>query len=100
MTAPVFVRFLEEKFAEHGIKKMVPDGKVLEAHARRIIEQHLAEKLIEKALPRLKKDAEALKLPADLDRQIRTLLAKNPVLAWDMAVVEILKDHTSDETIN
>jgi hypothetical protein len=63
---------------------------VLTAHARRFIEQQLAQKLITKALPRLKKDAEAVKLPADLDRQIRTLQAKKPQLAWDMAVVEIL----------
>jgi hypothetical protein len=44
MTAPVFVSFLEAKFAKHGIKKVVPKTEILEEHARRIIKRDLAQR--------------------------------------------------------
>jgi hypothetical protein len=85
MTAPVFVQFLEEKFAEHGIKKMMPDGKVLEAHARRIIEGQLTKKLLDQERDKLKAEAAAMPIPPDLDQVVEDLLADRPELAWDMA---------------
>jgi hypothetical protein len=40
-------------------------------------------------------------IPPELDREVETLLADRPALAWDMAVVEILKGpHYSNEPIN
>jgi hypothetical protein len=62
MTAPVFVAFLERKLAEHGVSKVVPDESVLEQHARRVIEQGLAEKLLNEARTALRKEA-ALAIP-------------------------------------
>jgi DNA topoisomerase 6 subunit A-like protein len=91
MTAPVFVEFLEGKFAEHGIKKVIPAAKVLEAHARRIIEQDLAQELIEKSLPKIQKEAKAVQLPKDFLGQVKALLAISPELSWDMALAQIIR---------
>jgi hypothetical protein len=37
MTADVFVRFLERKLTEHGIRKVVPGDDVLEQHAPQVL---------------------------------------------------------------
>ena len=57
MTAPVFVAFLERKLAEHGVRKVVPDESVLEQHARRVIEQGLAEKVLNELRATLREEA-------------------------------------------
>jgi hypothetical protein len=95
MTAPVFVQFLEEKFAEHGIKKVVPDGKVLEAHSRCHYERHLTKKLLDQQREELKAKAAAMPIPDDLGIKVAALLQDQPELAWDMAVVEILSRTTT-----
>ena len=42
MTSGQFIDFIEAKFAEHGVEKVLPDAAVIGAHARRLIEQRLA----------------------------------------------------------
>jgi hypothetical protein len=42
MTSPQLISFIEEKLAEHGVEKLVPDDAVIANHARRLIEQQLA----------------------------------------------------------
>ena len=42
MTSPQFIDFIEIKLAEHGVEKVIPERKVIEQHARRLIEQRLA----------------------------------------------------------
>ena len=41
MTSRQFIEFIEAKFAEHGVEKALPNAAVVEAHARRLIEQRL-----------------------------------------------------------
>ena len=53
MPADVFVGFLERKLAEHGVRKVVPDRGTLERHARRVIEQRLAEEALRENRARL-----------------------------------------------
>jgi hypothetical protein len=48
MTSRQLIDFVEAKFAEHGVKKLVPDENVLTQHARRLIEQQLAAAEVEK----------------------------------------------------
>jgi hypothetical protein len=89
MTAPVFVQFLEEKFALHGIKKVVPEGKVLEAQARRCYERKLTEELLEEHRDRLKEEAAAMPIPDDLGTKVVALLGEHPEWPWDKAVTQI-----------
>jgi hypothetical protein len=43
MTAPEVVAFLENNLVENGVSKVVPGAKTVELHARRVVEQVLAE---------------------------------------------------------
>jgi hypothetical protein len=86
MPADVFVGFLERKLAEHGVRKVVPDSGTLERHARRVIEQGLAEEALRANRARLQAEAASAALPADLDGRVRLLLEQKPELPWDLAV--------------
>jgi hypothetical protein len=91
MTAPVFVSFLEEKFALHGIGKVVPTPEILEAQARRVLERDFTQKLINRSLANIQQQAGRVKLPKDLTKRVNALLDKQPELSWDMAIMKIIR---------
>ena len=91
LSAPQFVEFLEDKFAEYDVEKLVPSEEVIEAHARRIIEQDLAQKVIEKALPKIQRQAAAESLPSNMAELVQTMLGMEPTMSWDAAVGEIVR---------
>jgi hypothetical protein len=86
-----FIAFLERKFAEHGVTKLIPDSETLALQARRYYEWQLAKELLDGHRDELKAKAAAMPIPPDLDLAVKDLLADQPELAWDMGVVEILK---------
>jgi hypothetical protein len=90
MTAPVFVAFLQRKLAEHGVLKVVPDESVLERHARRVIEQGLAEKVLDEVRTTLREKAASATLPDDLRTQVSAVLVERPELSWDLAVSALI----------
>jgi hypothetical protein len=91
MPADVFVGFLERKLAEHGVRKVVPGRGVLEDHARRMIEQELAERELRGRAAARRAAAAAVALPADLADRVRALLERRPELPWDRAVGEVVR---------
>lgn len=91
MVAPVFVDFLERKLVEHGVCKVVPDSVTIEFHARRVIEQVLAEEALEKLKDELQEKSSAISLPDDLERQVANLLRDNPAIPWDHAVAQCVR---------
>jgi hypothetical protein len=96
-----FITFLERKLAQHGVTKVIPSPETLALHARRCFEWQLTKELLDRERDKLKAKAAAMSIPPELDREVETLLADRPALAWDMAVVEILKGpHYSNEPIN
>jgi hypothetical protein len=96
MPADVFVDFLERKLAEHGIRKVVPDPATLERHARRVIEQGLAEEALRENRARLQAEVASAALPEDLGDRVRSLLEQEPGLPWDLAVAAVVRgDETS-----
>jgi len=46
MTSWQLLDFVERKLKEHGVDKLVPDDTILERHARRLVEQRLANRAI------------------------------------------------------
>jgi hypothetical protein len=90
MTSRQLIEFIERKFAEHGVKKVIPDDTVLEEHARRVIEQSLIEREITKISPELSKRAAATVLPEDLRNQIEEFLEEHPESPWDAALAQII----------
>jgi Protein of unknown function C-terminus (DUF2399) len=91
MAADVFVDFLEQKLAEHCIRKVVPERNILECHARRVIEQGLTQKLLDTNKTAMQMEASLAALPANLDAQVRSILTSRPDLSWDDAVAGLLR---------
>ena len=87
----MFVAFLEHKLAEHGIQKMMPTGDILEQHARRVIEQRLADDVLRENQEALHHGAASASLPGNLVGQVGLLLAHQPQLSWDLAVAAIVR---------
>jgi hypothetical protein len=91
MPADVFVGFLERKLAEHGARKVVPDDDTLECHARRVIEQGLAEDAMRESRTRLQAEAASATVPEDLGDRVRAVLERRPELPWDRAVAAVIR---------
>jgi hypothetical protein len=91
MTSRQFVDHLEAKFAEHGVNKVIPEEKVLEGHARYMLEVLMANQELEKILPEVRKQAAAQQLPANLRKLVAKQFEKTPAWAWDRVVVDLVK---------
>ncbi len=91
MPSDVFIRFLERKLVENGVRKVVPDHGTLERHARRVIEQTFTEEVLRENQARLQAQATAVALPEDLSDQVRSLLQHEPELSWDRAVAAVVQ---------
>jgi hypothetical protein len=92
LTSRQLVDFIEAKFKQHGVKKVIPGEAVLEQQARRVIAQRLAKDAIAKINTRVAKQASAVTLPADLAQRVAMLLEKRPELPWDLAVAETVSN--------
>jgi hypothetical protein len=92
MTSPQLVEFVEGKLNEYGVTKVVPQDDVIEAHARRLLEQTLTQKAIEQMASKIQRKAKKIELPTDLVDQICNLLDEHPALSWDQATSTILDE--------
>jgi hypothetical protein len=90
MTSRQLLDFVEQKLAEHGVAKVVPENGVIEGHARRLIERAMTEKAIVEMAAELARRAAETELPKDLDHQIAAILAANPALSWDQALAQVV----------
>ena len=95
MTSRQLIDFIEAKFAEHGVKKLIPDDATIEKHARCVIEQQLAEKAIAEIADKIANEAKTAELPTDLRQRIEVCLTKHPQLSWDAAVAQIIGESPS-----
>jgi len=85
------VSFIEQKLAEHGVEKVVPATDIIEAHARRLIEQHLGELALDKIREEITAKAKSVRLPDDLKDRLREVLQRDPELSWDAALSCIVR---------
>jgi hypothetical protein len=88
MTSRQFIDWLERKFKEHGVEKVVPEDKVLDAAWRRA-------RLFAKAsaaVDEIKKSTDNVPAPEGLAERVREVLAKHPNLAWDDAITLLARD--------
>jgi hypothetical protein len=95
MTSDELITFIEGKFEEHGVSKVVPDDDVLELHARRMLERRMVLREMDKLLPDIRKRVADTALPADLQELVEGLLEEQPEIPWDAAVYEIM--NSADE---
>jgi hypothetical protein len=96
MTSDELVGFIERKFEEHGVSKIIPTDDVLEQHARRMLERRAVLRELDKLLPEIRKRVAETKLPEDLRACVAELLERNPKLPWDAAVADMMADDEAD----
>jgi hypothetical protein len=95
MTSPQFIAFVERKLKEVGVKKIVPEQKLLAdiyvgmQRGRRL--QQTIDELVTDT------DADDFKAPKDLKRRVVDLLKKRPTIRWDQAVQLIVEPGTSED---
>jgi len=90
MTSPQLIDFIETKFAQHGVAKLVPENEILSQQARRVIKQRLIDDAITKIVDELIKKAELAPLPKNLRKLVQQTLKDRPELSWDEAITGIL----------
>ena len=90
MTSRQIIDFIEKKFAEHGVKKLIPDDETLDRHARRVIKDRLTQEILDTFADDIQRDTDAAELPADFRQQVERILEEHPELPWDAAVALIL----------
>jgi hypothetical protein len=84
-----FIEFIEAKFAAHGVEKVLPNAAVVEAHARRLIEQRSPTTHSPRSANSSPTKRDQV-LPDDLGPVVRAYLDSHPSLAWDEALAEVI----------
>jgi|SRR6516165_9290046 hypothetical protein len=91
MTSRQLLDFIKAGLKKQGAAKIIPVDGVLEEHARRLIERHLAQEAIEKLQTEFVERAQKEALPEDLRRRLQTALANTPKTSWDAALASIIR---------
>lgn len=91
LTSRQFIDWLEAKFKEHGVEKVIPDKDTLDIAWQRALMIAQVNEAVDKAGIEFKKKhkAKKQKAPRDLAKRLRELLGRSPELPWDKAVVRI-----------
>jgi len=88
MTSRQFVDWLEAKFEEHGVEKVIPDAKTLEKAYRRAV--LLAR--MQAACDRIAAEgADVVVVPDDLAESVDLALSDDPAVSWDDAVAKLAR---------
>lgn len=87
MTSPQFIAWLEGKLAEHEVKKVRPEGDVLQAAYERAVRLQAFERKIEGAKKEFWK-GDLGPCPEGLGARIDTRLKCDPALPWEVALWE------------
>ena len=90
MTSRQLVDFVEAALARCGVDKVIPDGEVIQQHARHHLETKLTGELIAQHAEEIASCAAAAELPADLVPQLYKLLKTEPALSWDQALARLI----------
>jgi len=98
MTSEQLISFLEEKFDEHDVKKLVPDKTILESSLRRAF---YCQTLVDKSheiQKNVKAELNLRKIPKDLQKSVRQLLENNEKYSWDEAIWEIAAEMIEEKS--
>jgi hypothetical protein len=82
MTSDELIAWLEDKFEEHGVEKVVPDDKTLTSAYRRA--KYL--RGVEAEIQKLKKADKAAKVPSNLREKIEEMIDEDSEMSWDDAI--------------
>lgn len=83
------VEFVEAKFQEHGVGKIVPDSYVLETAYRRAWQTAFVNRQLESIRDEAASTARNVAVPHGLDEKLAKRLETTPALVWDAVLAEI-----------
>ena len=89
-TSDQLIEWLEAKFEDHGVEKVIPADETLAAAYRRGVLVNKVNAEIEKARDTADSGS-PVRVPKTLGRRVRALLREEPELAWDEAVTQIVE---------
>jgi DNA topoisomerase VI subunit B len=89
MPSPQFIDFLERKFSELGVKKVVPEGEALASAYRRAWHTAATQAAIDRALAE-QDEADVPEVPPDLAERIARAIEGSP-RPWDEALWDIVR---------
>ena len=93
MTSELLIAWLERKFAEHEVTKLVPDAEtILEAYKRAVFLNRIQAK-IEEIADEI--EADEPDVPDGLHKRVTEILASRPTASWDRVVWDIANDYIS-----
>lgn len=84
MTSTQLIAWLEKKLKKHGVKKVIPDKKILAKAYRRAKYLQWIENEIEAM-----DDEKRTRVPSDLAERVKKMLKSRPTMSWDDSVCEI-----------
>jgi hypothetical protein len=94
MTSPQFIEWLERKLLANGVRKIVPEPKLLAT----VYTGMVRGKGLKEAFNKLEKDKSEIEIPKDLQLQVRAHLKKHPEISWHTAMAEIVDPTTKMKT--
>jgi hypothetical protein len=101
MASDDLVEMIERKLQEYGLKKVVPDGELLEKTYRAFHRSHLLREKFKETEQQFDKETEAADVPDDLEEHVRAVLEEYTDLRWDDAIQVVLDetqlDHVKDD---
>ncbi|MFH1006624.1 MAG: hypothetical protein V1800_03865 [Candidatus Latescibacterota bacterium] len=87
MTSEQLIEWLDHKFAEHNVTKLIPDAETIaEAYKRAMFLNRIQAKIEEFAEEMEGDDTD---VPAGLRDQVAAMLANDPIASWDRVVWDI-----------
>ena len=87
MTSDFFLAWLERKFYEHGISKLIPTEETFKKAYRRAVFLQTVESEISKIRNRI--EAQEVTVPNDLKQLVALRLQDKKELSWDEAIWDI-----------
>ena len=97
LTSRQFIAWLEEKFKEHNVMKVIPDTVTLEGAYRKMMASKLYRQLFDQHRGAIEQQVGRIQAPKNLARELRELLHKRPELPWDLALRELLSNDQIDD---
>jgi DNA topoisomerase VI subunit B len=88
LTSPQFIELLEDKLREVGVRKVIPEGEVLEAAYRLQVKRARAQRAINEVFRDI--GDENIEMPADLRKRLAKRI-KGKSDPWDKALSEIVR---------
>ena len=89
-TSNELVAWVEKKLVKHGVKKVIPNDETLTTAYRRATEHEAVQRMIDEAVPALRKSLAAVAPPTNLRSLIKKHLTADPTRTWDSVVMEIV----------